>query len=161
MDGPGGESRGTDGNAWMSVLIKNGRIVTAADDYEADVFIQEETVTLIGRDLVLPADRVIDAAGKLVIPGGVDPHTHHQMPFGGTETSRYLRDRHPGRRPRRDHVHRRLRDPDPGHLHHRVPGRLAREGGGQDRDRLRVPHESSPTCRTTGCRRCAGSPMKE
>ena len=71
----------------MSVLIKNGRIVTAADDYEADVFIQEETVTLIGRDLVLPADRVIDAAGKLVIPGGVDPHTHHQMPFGGTETS--------------------------------------------------------------------------
>ena len=35
----------------------------------------------------MPADRVIDAAGKLVIPGGVDPHTHHEMPFGGTETS--------------------------------------------------------------------------
>ena len=71
----------------MSVLIRNGRIVTAADDYRADVFIQGETVALIGRDLVVPADRVIDAAGKLVIPGGVDPHTHHEMPFGGTETS--------------------------------------------------------------------------
>ena len=71
----------------MSILIRNGRIVTAADDYRADVFIQGETVTLIGRDLVLPADRVIDAAGRLVIPGGVDPHTHMEMPFGGTHTS--------------------------------------------------------------------------
>ncbi len=71
----------------MSVLIRNGRIVTAADDYRADLFIQGETVALIGRDLVVPADRVIDAAGKLVIPGGVDPHTHLEMPFGGTETS--------------------------------------------------------------------------
>ena len=81
------EENGDDGDARMSVLIKNGRIVTAADDYRADVFIQDETVTLIGRDLALPADRIIDAAGRLVIPGGVDPHTHLEMPFGGTETS--------------------------------------------------------------------------
>lgn len=71
----------------MSVLIKHGRVVTAVDDYVADIFIHDETVTVIGEDLVIDADTVIDAAGKLVIPGGVDPHTHMQMPFGGTTTS--------------------------------------------------------------------------
>ena len=71
----------------MSVLIKNGRIVTAVDDYRADIFIGDETVTLIGRDLVIDADTVIDASGRLVIPGGIDPHTHIEMPFGGTVTS--------------------------------------------------------------------------
>ena len=71
----------------MSVLIKNGRVVTATDDYVADIFINEETVTLIGRNLEVAADRVIDAAAKLVIPGGVDPHTHLELPFGGTVTS--------------------------------------------------------------------------
>lgn len=71
----------------MSVLIKNGRIVTAVDDYHADIFVNDETVTLIGRDLVIDADTIIDASGKLVIPGGVDPHTHNEMPFGATVTS--------------------------------------------------------------------------
>ena len=71
----------------MSVLIKNGRVVTATDDYVADIFINEQTVTLIGRNLEVAADRVIDAAAKLVIPGGVDPHTHLELPFGGTVTS--------------------------------------------------------------------------
>ena len=71
----------------MSVLIKNGRVVTAHDDYRADIFINNSTVDVIGRNLEIDADRVIDAAGKLVIPGGIDPHTHMQMPFGGTETS--------------------------------------------------------------------------
>ncbi len=71
----------------MSVLIKNGRIVTAADDYRAEVFIDGETVVVIGRDFTFPADRTIDAAGRLVIPGGVDPHTHMEMPFSGTESS--------------------------------------------------------------------------
>ena len=71
----------------MSVLIKNGRIVTAADDYFADIFIHEDVVTLIGRDLSIAADEIIDASGKLVIPGGIDPHTHMEMPFGGTMTS--------------------------------------------------------------------------
>jgi dihydropyrimidinase len=71
----------------MSVLIKNGRIVTAIDDYRADVFVNGSTVALIGKDLVIDADKVIDAAGKLVIPGGVDPHTHLEMPFGGTTTA--------------------------------------------------------------------------
>ncbi len=75
------------GEAEVSVLIKNGRIVTAVDDYHADVFVSDQTIDLIGRDLVIEADTVIDAKGKLVIPGGVDPHTHLEMPFGGTETS--------------------------------------------------------------------------
>jgi dihydropyrimidinase len=70
----------------MSTLIKGGRIVTAADDYVADVFIEDETVTLIGESLEQPADRVIDASGKYLLPGGVDPHTHLDMPFGGTVT---------------------------------------------------------------------------
>src|SRR5437667_9459997 len=70
----------------MSVLIKGGRIVTAADDYVADIYVEDETVTLIGESLGQPADKVIDATGKYVLPGGVDPHTHLDMPFGGTVT---------------------------------------------------------------------------
>src|SRR4051812_9978462 len=71
----------------MSVLIKGGRVVTAADDYVADVYVDDETVTLIGESLDQPADRVIDASGKYLLPGGVDPHTHLDMPFGGTTTT--------------------------------------------------------------------------
>jgi dihydropyrimidinase len=70
----------------MSVLIKGGRIVTAADDYIADIYAEDETVTLIGESLDVGADKVIDASGKYVLPGGVDPHTHLDMPFGGTVT---------------------------------------------------------------------------
>jgi dihydropyrimidinase len=70
----------------MSVLIKGGRIVTAADDYVGDVFVEGERITLIGESLDVEADRVIDATGKYVLPGCVDPHTHLDMPFGGTVT---------------------------------------------------------------------------
>jgi dihydropyrimidinase len=68
----------------MSVLIKGGRIVTAADDYVGDIFIEDERVTLIGESLDVQADKLIDASGKYVIPGAIDPHTHMEMPFGGT-----------------------------------------------------------------------------
>ncbi|MBT9548292.1 MAG: dihydropyrimidinase [Candidatus Sericytochromatia bacterium] len=68
----------------MSLLIKNGRIVTAVDDYFADIFVEGETISVIGKNLDMPADQLIDAAGRLVIPGGIDPHTHMDMPFGGT-----------------------------------------------------------------------------
>ena len=70
----------------MSVLIKGGRIVTAADDYVADIYVEDETITLIGESLDQQADKLIDATGKYVLPGCVDPHTHLDMPFGGTVT---------------------------------------------------------------------------
>lgn len=68
----------------MSVLIKNGRIITATDDYFADIYIESDTVTEIGKCIDRPADKVIDATGRLVVPGGIDAHTHFDMPFGGT-----------------------------------------------------------------------------
>ena len=71
----------------MSVLIKNGRVITAVDDYLADIFIKNETVTLIGEKLDIEADQVIDASGKYLFPGGLDPHTHLDMPFGGTTSA--------------------------------------------------------------------------
>jgi dihydropyrimidinase len=70
----------------MSVLIKGGRVITAADDYAGDVYVEDERITLIGESLDVQADRVIDASGKYVLPGCVDPHTHLDMPFGGTVT---------------------------------------------------------------------------
>src|ERR1041385_260318 len=71
----------------MKTLIKNGRIITATDDYRADLLIEDERVSVIGAKLDMEADVTIDAAGKLVIPGGIDPHTHMELPFGGTESS--------------------------------------------------------------------------
>ncbi|HUQ34216.1 MAG TPA: dihydropyrimidinase [Pyrinomonadaceae bacterium] len=71
----------------MRTLILNGRIITAVDDYKADVLIDGEKVSVIGAKLEMEADLVIDAKGKLVIPGGIDPHTHMELPFGGTEAS--------------------------------------------------------------------------
>src|SRR5438105_8700038 len=71
----------------MSLMIKNGRLVTASDDYVADVFIDGEIVSTIGRNLPMKADRTIDATNRLVIPGGIDPHVHMELPFGGTVSS--------------------------------------------------------------------------
>ena len=71
----------------MSILIKNGRIITATDDYMADIFIEGETISAIGKNLNVTADEVIDASGKLVMPGGIDPHVHLDMPFMGTYSS--------------------------------------------------------------------------
>ena len=71
----------------MSILIKNGTIVTATDQYVGDVFIEGEKITTIGTALAMPADRVIDATGKYVLPGGIDVHTHMDMPFGGTTSA--------------------------------------------------------------------------
>src|SRR5579871_2184104 len=70
----------------MSVLIKGGRVITAADDYVADVLIEGEQISLIGRSLDVAADTTIDATGKYVLPGAVDPHTHLEMPWRGETT---------------------------------------------------------------------------
>ncbi len=71
----------------MSVLIKNGRIITADADYIADIFIEGEIIKTIGKNLDVVADKIIDATGKLVMPGGIDPHVHLDMPFMGTFSS--------------------------------------------------------------------------
>lgn len=74
----------------MRTLIKNGHIVTAVDSYIADLLIDGETVAMIGKDLsavIGAVDKTIDATAKLVIPGGIDPHTHMDLPFGGTSSS--------------------------------------------------------------------------
>ena len=71
----------------MSILVKNGRVITAVDDYFADIYIEGETISQIGKDLAIQADTVIDATGRFVFPGGIDSHTHLDMPFGGTNSA--------------------------------------------------------------------------
>ncbi len=71
----------------MSLLIKNGRIVTASDDYIADIYIEDDKIVAIGKNLSMKADEVLNAENKLVIPGGIDPHVHLDMPFMGTYSS--------------------------------------------------------------------------
>ncbi len=70
----------------MRTLITNGTIVTADGSYGADVLVDGEVIALIGTDLAAgtTADQTIDASGKYVIPGGIDAHTHMELPFGGT-----------------------------------------------------------------------------
>jgi dihydropyrimidinase len=71
----------------MRTLIVNGTVVTADGSSSADLLVDGETIALIGADLAasgLTADQTIDAAGKYVIPGAIDVHTHMELPFGGT-----------------------------------------------------------------------------
>jgi dihydropyrimidinase len=71
----------------MSILIRNGRIVTATDDYFADVLIEGERIVQIGADLSsmeTSVAKVFDATDRFLFPGGIDSHTHFDMPFGGT-----------------------------------------------------------------------------
>ena len=70
-----------------TTLIRNGTIATATDLYRGDVLIEGEKVSTIGTALTMPADVTIDAAGKYVLPGGIDVHTHLDMPFGGTTSA--------------------------------------------------------------------------
>lgn len=68
----------------MDLLIKNGTIVTASETFVGDLAIDEGKIVCVGTDLLVVADKVVDAAGKLVLPGAIDAHTHLAMPFGGT-----------------------------------------------------------------------------
>jgi dihydropyrimidinase len=73
-----------------SLLIRNGRVITATDDYAADVYCDDGKVAAIGANLPadrFKADRTIDARGQYVMPGGIDVHTHLDMPFGGTTSA--------------------------------------------------------------------------
>src|SRR5450759_5158877 len=74
----------------MRTLIKNGTIVTAVDQYSGDVLVDGEKIAVIGMSLDIPAanvDKVIDATGKYLLPGGIDVHTHMDMPFGGSTSA--------------------------------------------------------------------------
>ena len=69
----------------MSLLIKNGEIVTASERYVADIFCEGETVTRIDKNIAAPKGAtVIDAKGKFIFPGFIDPHVHIYLPFMGT-----------------------------------------------------------------------------
>ncbi len=65
-----------------TLLIKNGTIVTASDEYKADIYVKDGKIEEIGTGLSENADKVVDAAGKYVLPGGVDQHTHFNFKFG-------------------------------------------------------------------------------
>ncbi|MCF6347557.1 MAG: dihydropyrimidinase [Flavobacteriaceae bacterium] len=71
----------------MSILIKNGHVITASESYIADVYTKGEKIVAIGKNLDYKAEKVIDATDKLVFPGGIDPHVHLDMPFMGTYSS--------------------------------------------------------------------------
>ncbi|GAK50819.1 dihydropyrimidinase [Candidatus Moduliflexus flocculans] len=72
----------------MITIIKNGTIITAGDTIGADILIENGLISAIGKDFPeAGADEVIDASGMYIMPGGIDPHTHLDMPFGGTVSS--------------------------------------------------------------------------
>ncbi len=72
----------------FDAMIRNGTVVTATDSYVADVAIVDGKIAAIGKDLPVENVRqVLDASGKLVLPGGIDVHTHLDMPFGGTTSA--------------------------------------------------------------------------
>jgi len=72
----------------FDTIIGNGSVVTATDKYLADVAIKDGKVAAIGKDLPREnATKFLDAAGKYVLPGGIDVHTHLDMPFGGTTSA--------------------------------------------------------------------------
>ncbi len=68
----------------MGILFKNGTIITASDIYKADILVENEVIALIGNNLPPEGHAVVDCAGKLLMPGGIDVHTHLELPFGGT-----------------------------------------------------------------------------
>src|SRR3979409_2348389 len=71
----------------MKTLITGGTIVTATDNYKGDVLVDGEKIVMIGKELKAAGAKKINATGKYVIPGGIDVHTHMEMPFGGTKAS--------------------------------------------------------------------------
>ena len=71
----------------MGTVIRGGTVVTATDTQRADVLIEGERITMLAESIASSGHEVIDASGSFVFPGGIDPHTHLDMPFGGTVTA--------------------------------------------------------------------------
>ncbi|MTI58530.1 MAG: dihydropyrimidinase [Firmicutes bacterium] len=68
----------------MTILIKNGTIITAIDNYQADLLIEDQKIAMVGTNIKYDPDQIIDAEGKYILPGALDAHVHLEMPFGGT-----------------------------------------------------------------------------
>lgn len=71
----------------FDTIIRNGTIVTATDIFKGDIGIKDGKINKIGMELEEEGEKIIDAKGKYIFPGGIDPHTHLDMPFGGTFSS--------------------------------------------------------------------------
>jgi len=71
----------------MSTLIKSGTLITASETFIADILIDSEKIAEVGSDLDIPGAEVVDASDKIIMPGGVDPHTHFDLPMFGTVSS--------------------------------------------------------------------------
>ena len=71
----------------MATLIKNGTLITASDTFAADILIEDEKISLVGKGLQHPNAQVIDASGRLIMPGGIDPHVHLDLQMFGTVSS--------------------------------------------------------------------------
>ena len=72
----------------MGLVIRNGTIVTAVDQFVSDVFCEDGVIKAIGKNLDVPAGtQVVDGSGQYVFPGGIDAHTHMELPFMGTVSS--------------------------------------------------------------------------
>jgi dihydropyrimidinase len=68
----------------MDLIIKNGTIITASESYKADVAVKNGKIVMISENVQTEGERVVDAAGKLVLPGAIDAHVHLELPVGGT-----------------------------------------------------------------------------
>ena len=71
----------------MKTLIKNGKLITASETFQADILVEDEKISRIGLGLEADSAQVVDAKGKLILPGGVDPHTHFDLPMFDTVSS--------------------------------------------------------------------------
>lgn len=71
----------------MSLLIKSGTLITASETFTADIRVEGEKISAIGKDLPADGAEIVPAQGKLVMPGGIDPHTHFDLPMFGTVSS--------------------------------------------------------------------------
>ena len=71
----------------MATLIKNGTLITASDTFQSDILIEGEIIVQIGKGLTHPNADMIDATGKLIMPGGIDPHVHLDLPMFDTVSS--------------------------------------------------------------------------
>ena len=80
----GGGNRRREGDSMLELIIKNGTIITSRESYQADIAVMDGKIVGIGKGLSMEAAQVVDASGKLVLPGAIDAHTHLAMPFGGT-----------------------------------------------------------------------------